>query len=278
MIVLSIDLNYVLNNIFRYRVSLPVEYVITRLGFSSSSASQDWADFSSHMGLIFTDNNRDKLDCKESMKCLPLQPKPASWVGSRLRHRCIKFIFCLLENVRNMDSFVIRNLKNVGWWIFMKHSVDIHVLRRNSSNVDDDNDDDIFKPKHLEDCNARRLTLGLPVERKKERKKIREISEILRSPDQSTVSVKIAGESGPTFASYLGCSFPKVEMSPVCSFSSAIGWTKYRWGFKFLSSELGSLYYTVRSFSSNPIRLLLIDPSEILASLLLPRSDWEFKI
>jgi len=61
-----------------YRVSLPVEYVITRLGFSSSSASQDWADFSSHMGLIFTDNNRDKLDCKESMKCLPLQPKPAS--------------------------------------------------------------------------------------------------------------------------------------------------------------------------------------------------------
>lgn len=123
----------------------------------------------------------------------------------------------------------------------------------------------------------RRLTLGLPVERKKERKKIREISEILRSPDQSTVSVKIAGESGPTFASYLGCSFPKVEMSPVCSFSSAIGWTKYRWGFKFLSSELGSLYYTVRSFSSNPIRLLLIDPSEILASLLLPRSDWELK-
>ena len=85
MIVISFDLGhvmkfaiYVLNNIFRYRVSLPLEYVIARLGFSSSSASKDWTDFSAHMGLIFTDSNRDKLDCKESMKCLPLQPKPAS--------------------------------------------------------------------------------------------------------------------------------------------------------------------------------------------------------
>ena len=54
-----------------------------------------------------------------------------------------------------MDSFVIRNLKNVGWWIFMKHSVDILVLQKNSTNVDDDdNDEDIYKLKHLEDCNA----------------------------------------------------------------------------------------------------------------------------
>jgi len=95
----------------------------------------------------------------------------------------------------------------------MKHSVDIHVLRKNSSNVDDD--DDIFKPKHLEDCNAPTTLNVRSSSGEKERKKIREISEILSRPDQSTVSVKIAGESGPTFASYLGCSFPKVEMSPV---------------------------------------------------------------
>jgi len=61
-----------------YRVSLPLEYVMTRLGFFGSSAPSDWAEFSSHMGLIYTDNNKDKLDCKESMKCLPLQPKPVS--------------------------------------------------------------------------------------------------------------------------------------------------------------------------------------------------------
>ena len=36
----------------------------------------------------------------------------------------------------------------------MKHSVDILVLQKNSTNVDDDdNDEDIYKPKHLEDCN-----------------------------------------------------------------------------------------------------------------------------
>jgi len=61
-----------------YRVSLPLEYVMTRLGFTGSSANNDWADFSSHMALVYTDANRDKLDCKESMKCLPLQPKPVS--------------------------------------------------------------------------------------------------------------------------------------------------------------------------------------------------------
>ena len=51
---------------------------MTRLGFTGDNANKEWADFSTHMALVYANANRDKLDCKESMKCLPLQPKPVS--------------------------------------------------------------------------------------------------------------------------------------------------------------------------------------------------------
>ena len=84
---------------------------------------------------------------------------------------------------------------------------------------------------------------GLLVETKR---KPAEISEIQISPDtRVSVQLKLAGESGPTFASYLGRSFPTVEMSPVCSFSSAIGWTRAGEGLS--SSVLSLVLSTIQS-------------------------------
>jgi len=64
---------------FRYRVAIPLEQVLKLLGFTSSSPARvvkDWEEFSGHMGLVYMDANKDKLDCKTSMAALPLQPKP----------------------------------------------------------------------------------------------------------------------------------------------------------------------------------------------------------
>lgn len=36
------------------------------------------------------------------------------------KHLQIKFIICLFEKVRNMYSFETRNLKNAGFWSFVK--------------------------------------------------------------------------------------------------------------------------------------------------------------
>ena len=66
-------------SLFRYRVAIPLEQVLTWLGFQGSRSQEDWLSFSGHMGLSYTDSNKDKLDCKTSMAALPLQPKPAAW-------------------------------------------------------------------------------------------------------------------------------------------------------------------------------------------------------
>ena len=64
---------------FRYRVAIPLDQVLTWLGFSEGSRARvDWDEFSGHMGLSYTDTTRDKLDCKASMAALPLQPKPVA--------------------------------------------------------------------------------------------------------------------------------------------------------------------------------------------------------
>ena len=62
---------------FRYRVAIPLDQVLTWLGFTGR-ARVDWEEFSGHMGLSYTDTTRDKLDCKASMAALPLQPKPVA--------------------------------------------------------------------------------------------------------------------------------------------------------------------------------------------------------
>jgi len=63
--------------LFRYRVAIPIDSVLKSLGFTGPDCRSDWLNFSSHMGLTFTDTSRDKLDCKTSMAALPLQQKPA---------------------------------------------------------------------------------------------------------------------------------------------------------------------------------------------------------
>ena len=64
--------------LFRFRVAIPLEQVLPWLGFTGSRAREDWDSFSGHMGLSYSDANKDKLDCKTSMAALPLQAKPAA--------------------------------------------------------------------------------------------------------------------------------------------------------------------------------------------------------
>jgi len=63
--------------LFRYRVAIPIDSVFKSLGFTGPEAMKDWLNFSSHMGLTYTDSNKEKLDCKTSMAALPLQQKSA---------------------------------------------------------------------------------------------------------------------------------------------------------------------------------------------------------
>jgi len=59
-----------------YRPAIPLSNVLKSLGFTGAEALSDWHNFSNHMGLTYTDTDKNKLDCKTSMAALPLQQKP----------------------------------------------------------------------------------------------------------------------------------------------------------------------------------------------------------
>ena len=51
----------------RYRVSIPVEYVLAQLAFQNN---EEWFKFADPFGLKYADPEKTKLDCKTSMACL----------------------------------------------------------------------------------------------------------------------------------------------------------------------------------------------------------------
>ena len=54
---------------FRYRVSVPVDFIKSQLAFGND---EDWQKFIEPLGLTFADAvEKTKLDCKSSMAALP---------------------------------------------------------------------------------------------------------------------------------------------------------------------------------------------------------------
>lgn len=54
---------------FRYRVSVPIDFIKSQLAFGND---EDWQKFIEPLGLTFADpGEKTKLDCKASMAALP---------------------------------------------------------------------------------------------------------------------------------------------------------------------------------------------------------------
>ena len=55
-------------------MAIPVDYIQKQLSLSPA----EWSKLTEELGLIYQDNKKTLLDCKESMKALPLVVKPGS--------------------------------------------------------------------------------------------------------------------------------------------------------------------------------------------------------